>query len=242
MELENKLNLYQVFQQLYGDRPELLAELLRLENAQVEEVPQAIAQHRYIMGVIEAEAVYLVTNILAGQTQKIFQPQGIWTMGRGAANALTVLDEHLSRHHAAIQYITTQGFFIHDLQSTNGTFLNQEPVAAPIQIREGDRLRVGSTVFSFFCCQTSQTAPSLGEAMITYFSESTPTLLPQLGDRSEPLMVPQRERVQQQDTSILGQRSEAPVPLVLDETIALNADEQAQVLDRFFERDGAETD
>ncbi|MEM8641279.1 MAG: FHA domain-containing protein [Cyanobacteria bacterium P01_G01_bin.54] len=236
MELENKLNLYQIFQQLYADRPELLADLLRLENAQVEEVPQAIAQQRYVMGVIEAEDVYLVTNTLTGQTHKLYQPQNIWTIGREEDNALTLLDEHLSRYHAAIQYIATQGFFIHDLQSTNGTFLNHEPVAVPIQIREGDRLRIGSTVFSFFCCQTMQTAAPLSAEVIAYFSQSTPTLLPSLDPQTRLLSLPQRQAVQQKKTSVLGQRIAKSTPAPADETIVLTAEEQARVLDRFFGR------
>ncbi|NEO87326.1 MAG: FHA domain-containing protein [Spirulina sp. SIO3F2] len=238
MDLENKLNLYQIFQQLYTAHPELLADLLHLENAEVDELPQAIAQHRYIMGVIEDDAVYLMTNLLAGRTHKLYQPQGIWTMGRGQDNALTIIDEHLSRHHAAIQYIATQGFFIHDLQSTNGTFINQEPVTVPLQLREGDRLRVGGIVFSFFCCQSKQAAPLLSDDLVSYFSQSTPTRLPEPSDRTAPLLNPNRKRLQQRKTAILGQESaEEQPPAQPLEIITLTSEEQAKVLDRFFQRD-----
>lgn len=238
MDLENKLNLYQIFQQLYTDRPELLADLLNLENTAADDLPQGIAQQFYIMGVVEDDAVYLVTNLLDGQTQKLEQPQCIWTIGRGQDNALTIIDEHLSRHHAAIQYIATQGFFIHDLRSTNGTFLNHELVAEPIQLREGDRLRVGGTALAFFCCQRSQTTPRLSDELLTYFMESTPTRLPEPSDRTAALPNPNRERLQQRKTAILGQESEEEQPPAQPlEVITLSSEEQAKVLDRFFQRD-----
>lgn len=241
MNLENKLNLYQIFQQLYTDRPELLADLLNLENIAGADLPQGIAQQFYVMGVVEDEAVYLVTNLLTGRTQKLEQPQGIWTIGRGQDNALTIMDEHLSRHHAAIQYIATQGFFVHDLQSTNGTFLNHELVAAPIQLRDGDRFRVGGTVCAFFCCQRSQKAPRLSDALLTYFAESTPTHLPEPNAPAAVRSNLNREHLQARQTAILLQETGQEWPRTqASEAAALTAKEQGQVLDRFFQRQAEE--
>jgi DNA-binding response OmpR family regulator len=63
-------------------------------------------------------------------------------------NEIVVASKRVSREHALIK---RQGrrFFLEDLNSTNGTFLNGERVLEPIELRDGDRLEIGEVLLIF---------------------------------------------------------------------------------------------
>lgn len=68
------------------------------------------------------------------------------TVGRAGGCAVSLPeDTFVSSLHARV-YTTDQGVSVEDLGSTNGTFVNQERVTAPVALHRGDRLKVGSTV------------------------------------------------------------------------------------------------
>ena len=68
-------------------------------------------------------------------------------IGRQSDNDLVVTDPGVSRHHAEI--INTNGTCtLHDLGSTNGTYVNGT-VVSEHALREGDRISLGSTVVEF---------------------------------------------------------------------------------------------
>lgn len=69
------------------------------------------------------------------------------TIGRSGDADVLVLDEKASRVHCGIRY-SDGAFFIKDLKSKNGTYVNDKPVDLH-QLRQGDRIRIGSTVFLF---------------------------------------------------------------------------------------------
>lgn len=157
-DLEQRLGLYQVFLKLYEHHRELLNEILDLENtdrAQIKGVWQ------YIQAGVEEQQVYLITNLLQGQTQKLFQPQNCWVIGRDRKAGLSIQDKRLSRRHAVIRYVEKRGFYLSDLNSTNGTYLNGEPVRRPILLKEGDRVRLGSLSFIFFSTTGYRTLPAV---------------------------------------------------------------------------------
>jgi len=55
----------------------------------------------------------------------------------------------VSRQHARIVR-TESGFFLEDLNSRNGTFLNEQRVHGRQPLKDGDRIRICDLVFSFF--------------------------------------------------------------------------------------------
>lgn len=69
--------------------------------------------------------------------------------GRGREAKARIQDRNLSRLHARI-YVEGQSWKIVDLGSTNGTFVNGEPVDAPRELVEGDRIQMGREVLLRF--------------------------------------------------------------------------------------------
>ncbi|MGH3993875.1 MAG: FHA domain-containing protein [Pseudonocardiaceae bacterium] len=65
-------------------------------------------------------------------------------VGRGDVT-LALDDEQVSRHHARITP-TDGGAVVRDLGSTNGTYVNDQPLHGERSIASGDRIRFGLTV------------------------------------------------------------------------------------------------
>jgi hypothetical protein len=69
------------------------------------------------------------------------------TLGRGDVE-IRLEDPYASSRHARI---TREGhvLVIEDLGSTNGTYLNEEPLTGPQPLYDGDRIRIGDSEFSY---------------------------------------------------------------------------------------------
>ncbi len=68
------------------------------------------------------------------------------TVGRaGGCQVALEDDNYASQLHARVFRREGQ-FYVEDLGSTNGTYVNRRKVTAPIAIRKGDRLQIGKTV------------------------------------------------------------------------------------------------
>ncbi|MGF1581082.1 MAG: diguanylate cyclase [Gemmataceae bacterium] len=74
-------------------------------------------------------------------------PKKVFTIGRSIECDLCVEDTAVSRQHLRIN-LTPQGFVVTDLNSTNGTFVNTEPVTTHA-LQDGDYLQVGNRIFRF---------------------------------------------------------------------------------------------
>lgn len=69
------------------------------------------------------------------------------TLGRSPTCSISLDDDaFVSSVHARIFVIDGEAY-LEDLNSKNGTYLNEEPVSAPTQLERGDLVRVGDTVF-----------------------------------------------------------------------------------------------
>jgi hypothetical protein len=69
-------------------------------------------------------------------------------LGRGDQADIRLEDGFASSQHARL---TPQGdvMVLEDLGSTNGTYLNGEPLRGPQPLHSGDRIRIGDSEFSF---------------------------------------------------------------------------------------------
>ncbi|MDQ4077829.1 MAG: FHA domain-containing protein [Chloroflexota bacterium] len=63
-------------------------------------------------------------------------------LGRHPSCEIHLPDRQVSREHARI-FRTSTGFFIEDLASKNGTYVNGEPVRDPTPLRDGDVIQIG---------------------------------------------------------------------------------------------------
>jgi pSer/pThr/pTyr-binding forkhead associated (FHA) protein len=73
--------------------------------------------------------------------------QGLNTIGRGLDNSIVVEDEarSLSRHHAEIQ-MSEKGIYVIDLNSSNGTLVNQIKITQQ-KLNHDDLVQFGGVVF-----------------------------------------------------------------------------------------------
>lgn len=70
----------------------------------------------------------------------------ILTMGRGEDNMVVLEDKFVSSHHLKIYFRNTD-YILEDLNSTNGTFINNERVKTKVALSKGDKIKVGTSVF-----------------------------------------------------------------------------------------------
>lgn len=75
-------------------------------------------------------------------------PEGTLTIGRSLDCGLTIADNRLSRMHAAIDVEHGEAR-VRDLDSRNGTYLNEQRLSAESVLRTGDRIRVGGQTLLF---------------------------------------------------------------------------------------------
>jgi pSer/pThr/pTyr-binding forkhead associated (FHA) protein len=92
--------------------------------------PNPITLMVHAEGAAKPRAMYLATNTV---------------VGRGAECELRLDDTFVSQEHARI-FAKNGSWYVEDLGSTNGTFVNEQRLAAPAMLTSGDRIRVGTTV------------------------------------------------------------------------------------------------
>ena len=76
--------------------------------------------------------------------QQFTQPEIM--IGRDSNCDLSMMDEALSAHHARLTHHHGQ-WWLEDLNSTNGTFLNHEMLTTPAVVITGDHFKCGNTLF-----------------------------------------------------------------------------------------------
>jgi pSer/pThr/pTyr-binding forkhead associated (FHA) protein len=76
--------------------------------------------------------------------RRFLQPEVM--IGRDPNCDLSMMDEALSAHHARLAHHHGQ-WWLEDLNSTNGTFLNREKLTTAAVVITGDKFKCGNTVF-----------------------------------------------------------------------------------------------
>ena len=66
-------------------------------------------------------------------------------VGRGASCAIRIDDTYVSQQHARF-FARDGGWYLEDMGSTNGTYLNDHRVTQPAEVHAGDVVRLGKTV------------------------------------------------------------------------------------------------
>lgn len=70
------------------------------------------------------------------------------SLGRRGSNDIVIKDPFVSKSHFLI--VEDEGnYFLEDLKSSNGTYLNGERVLDAVELRNGDMIKVGNIEFLF---------------------------------------------------------------------------------------------
>lgn len=77
-----------------------------------------------------------------------FSSGGVFLLGREGAD-IALSDAKASRKHAEIAMYGPERYFIRDLASTNGTFVNGRRIRDRQELHHEDRIRIGDTVLQF---------------------------------------------------------------------------------------------
>ena len=90
-----------------------------------------------------ARHLVVTAGSLAGQS--IDLENAPVTIGRAPESTLVLTDDYASSQHARLVPRDGQ-WFVEDLGSTNGTFLDKEKVTRPTPVPPGAKVRIGKTV------------------------------------------------------------------------------------------------
>ena len=86
-----------------------------------------------------------------GQTTKLENERTV--VGRGSTADLVLRDEIASRQHAEIICLDLDSncveYYVNDLDSTNGTFLNGAKVTSQQLLQDGDKIKIGNHMMKF---------------------------------------------------------------------------------------------
>ncbi len=127
----------------------------------------------------------VVSGKHAGQKLRIPTPK--FLIGRGEDCHLRPNSDLVSRHHC-ILFVGDSGAAVRDLNSRNGTFVNDERISGDRPLRAGDRLKIGQLTFEVRLnagetAEVPQTASAKGPANR---SEAQSPVAPATAKPSEP--------------------------------------------------------
>jgi hypothetical protein len=79
------------------------------------------------------------------QQGREFEVSDVVVMGRSSETDVVIDDPYASEFHLRL-VSQENGMMLHDLGSTNGTYVNGRRVSAPTELKRGDTIQVGKTV------------------------------------------------------------------------------------------------
>ncbi|RKR88063.1 type III secretion system (T3SS) inner membrane Yop/YscD-like protein [Micromonospora pisi] len=83
---------------------------------------------------------------------------GTRRIGREEGVDIVIDDRKVSRRHAMLDLAQGRALLV-DTGSTNGTWLNDQRISRPMELRDGDRIRVGNVELRFFDPAAALTDP-----------------------------------------------------------------------------------
>jgi hypothetical protein len=115
-------------------------------------VDVAALQSYYIQAAQHNHRAFLTTNLSSVDAAQVTTLSSTWLIGRSRNCAIVVHDRSVSRCHAVVGYDVQQGFYLMDVGSSNGTYLNQKrlSVLKRYSLRDGDVIMLCNLQFEFF--------------------------------------------------------------------------------------------
>ncbi|MDR2440831.1 MAG: sigma 54-interacting transcriptional regulator [Planctomycetaceae bacterium] len=108
---------------------------------------------------MQSENAFLVL-IQNGEQKELYslRSDSVTMLGRATENTISLLDDRCSRFHAKIFFENGQ-WYIQDLDSRNGTYLEEQAVLAQqtVPLQAGNHIQLGHTLFQFGCGELGTT-------------------------------------------------------------------------------------
>lgn len=92
---------------------------------------------------------YLLLKTISGNRYFPLVNRNSWTIGRGGDSDFVIPDQWISRSHAMLQCKENGEFYLIDLGSRNGSFVNGRRVVIPITLKHLDHVTLGQTELEF---------------------------------------------------------------------------------------------
>jgi len=86
----------------------------------------------------------VISGIIVANKEFVLSTQPV-VIGRENANDLVLKDPEVSRRHARITFQAGR-YYVEDLGSTNGTFLNEQRIQTQTPLNHGDVIRLGESI------------------------------------------------------------------------------------------------
>ncbi len=147
-----------------GDAP-VLGKASTLVGEGVESLKASSPVAYYIQAIILGQSstsplcksAFLTTNVSNLEDAKVTDVASTWLIGRNSNCAIAILNPAISRCHAVLGYSPTQGFYITDVGSSNGTFINRQriPVLERRSLTDGDLISFSQIHIEFFTSHQS---------------------------------------------------------------------------------------
>ncbi len=107
---------------------------------------------RYIQAITTGYTTFLATNLVDEAAVHITMPASSWMIGRNPDCTIVVSEPSVSRRHAVIGFSVTEGFYVVDIGSANGTRVNRRKLllSERVSLQDGDLLELGNLKIEFF--------------------------------------------------------------------------------------------
>jgi adenylate cyclase len=106
---------------------------------------------------------YLSIQSTKGTQRLNLESSPPWTIGRGIDNSAQLFDPCASRNHVMIQQMEFGNYYLIDLGSRNGTFLNGQRITFPAALKNGDLITIGETAIEFCSPLEIETVPAAAD-------------------------------------------------------------------------------
>jgi hypothetical protein len=123
----------------------------------------------YIQAIATQHTTFLVTNLVIGADYRLTTVGSSWLIGRNSTCAISIRDLSVSRCHAVIGRNSNHKFYLSDLGSSNGTWVNLRKLTTHQRqvLHDGDLLQIGKLKAEFFLASRHQSEAIRQEA--TYY-------------------------------------------------------------------------
>jgi hypothetical protein len=85
---------------------------------------------------------------------------GVNTLGRSSDNDVVSEDAFVSRRHCAVLVHHSGKCEIHDTASKNGTYVNGNRIAGPVELKSGDEIRISNQRYTFYAATDAPGSPN----------------------------------------------------------------------------------